>query len=47
MAHLVSTFCLICHKGKLRTIILDNKSVDFLQFQRDFTPQVRFEEAFI
>ena len=27
--------------------ILDIKSVDFLQFQRDFIPQAKLEEAFI
>ena len=29
------------------TTILDIKSVDFLQFQRDFIPQAKLEEAFI
>ena len=27
--------------------MLDIKSVDFLQFQRDFIPQAKLEEAFI
>ena len=29
------------------TTILDIKSADFLQFQRDFIPQAELEEAFI
>ena len=29
------------------TTTLDIKSVDFLQFQRDFIPQAKLEEAFI
>ena len=29
------------------TTILDIKSVHFLQFQRDFIPQAKLEEAFI
>ena len=44
MAHL-SAYHPSSHKEKLRTTIFNNKSVTINQ--RDFTPQARFEEAFI
>ena len=36
-----------CYRKRRATTILDINYVDFLQFQRYFTPQAELEEAFI